>query len=207
LGQLAPEESSYVHRRQECFRKYRALYEHYQAVDRSVRFAPFHLIATEGRTYFDQNHLWHMQTLGALARHGGDIFLRTPHRFVSLRDQRAVEECTRWWDQLSESGEEGVVVKPLYFVPRGRRGFAQPAIKCRGAEHLRLVYGPEYDLPENRLRLFDRPALKRRREKHRRVLRQFALSVEGVERFIRGDGLDRVAECVRGVLALESRDY
>ena len=29
----------------------------------------------------------------------------------------------------------------------------QPAIKCRGNEYLRIIYGPEYDYPDNLARL------------------------------------------------------
>ncbi len=29
----------------------------------------------------------------------------------------------------------------------------QPAIKCRGPEYLRIIYGPDYDQPENLVRL------------------------------------------------------
>jgi hypothetical protein len=37
-----------------------------------------------------------------------------------------------------------MVVKPLDFITRGSRGIAQPAVKCRGREYLRIIYGPEY---------------------------------------------------------------
>ena len=40
-----------------------------------------------------------------------------------------------------------MVVKPLNFISKGRRGLVQPAIKCRGPEYLRIIYGPEYLLP------------------------------------------------------------
>jgi hypothetical protein len=36
------------------------------------------------------------------------------------------------------------------------------------------------------------------------ALREFALGVEGLERFVRGEPLRRVHQCVFGVLALES---
>jgi protein phosphatase len=93
-----------------------------------------------------------------------------------------------------------MVVKPLTFVTKGRRGIVQPAVKCRGREYLRIIYGPEYTLPENIARL-------RRRglsAKRSLALREFALGVEGLERFVRGEPLRRVHECVFGVLALES---
>ena len=49
----------------------------------------------------------------------------------------------RWWEELTARGGEGIVVKPMDFIARGRRGLAQPAVKCRGQEYLRLIYGPE----------------------------------------------------------------
>ena len=35
----------------------------------------------------------------------------------------------------------------------GRRGLVQPAVKCRGPEYLRIIYGPDYDADENLARL------------------------------------------------------
>jgi len=46
-----------------------------------------------------------------------------------------------------------MVVKPLEFVARNRRGLVQPAVKCRGREYLRIIYGPEYTAAENLERL------------------------------------------------------
>jgi PNKP (polynucleotide 5'-kinase/3'-phosphatase) family adenylyltransferase-like protein len=93
-----------------------------------------------------------------------------------------------------------MVVKPLDFVARGRRGIAQPGVKCRGREYLRLVYGPEYTAPANLNRLRQRNLSAKRSL----ALREFALGVEALERFARRDPLYRVHECVFGVLALES---
>jgi protein phosphatase len=76
----------------------------------------------------------------------------------------------------------------------------QPGVKVRGREYLRIIYGPEYTSPENIERLRERSL------SHKRSLavREFALRVEGLERFVRGEPLFRVHECVFGVLALES---
>ena len=97
-------------------------------------------------------------------------------------------------------GGEGMVVKPLDFVVQGRRGPIQPALKCRGREYLRLIYGPEYTIPENLAKLKSR-TLGRKRSL---ALREFALGLEALERFVHGEPLYRVHECVFGVLALES---
>jgi protein phosphatase len=75
-----------------------------------------------------------------------------------------------------------------------------PAVKCRGPEYLRIIYGPEYLLPENLERLRSRGVAKKRSL----ALREFALVIESLERFVRQEPLRRVHECVFGVLALES---
>ena len=97
-------------------------------------------------------------------------------------------------------GGEGMVVKPLGFLHKGRRGPSQPAVKCRGREYLRIIYGPEYTSEENLTRLRSR-GLGRKRSL---ALGEFALGIEGLERFVRREPLRRVHECVFGVLALES---
>jgi len=82
--------------------------------------------------------------------------LATSYRQVDVTDTASVEEATQWWEELTGRGGEGMVVKPLDFIVRGRRGLTQPAVKCRGPEYLRIIYGPEYLLPENLERLRSR---------------------------------------------------
>jgi protein phosphatase len=93
-----------------------------------------------------------------------------------------------------------MVVKPLHFVQKGRRDLAQAAIKCRGREYLRIIYGPEYTRQEHLTRLRQRSL----GGKRSLAIREFALGVESLERFVRQEPLRRVHECVFGVLALES---
>ena len=93
-----------------------------------------------------------------------------------------------------------MVVKPIDFVVRGARGLVQPAMKCRGREYLRIIYGPEYDAPPNIERLRARGV----HAKRSLALREFALGIEALERFVRNEPLRRVHECVFAVLALES---
>jgi len=85
-------------------------------------------------------------------------------------------------------------------IAKGRRGLVQPAVKCRGREYLRIIYGPEYTATENLQRLRGR-GLSRKRSL---ALREFALGIESLERFVRNEPLRRVHEAVFGVLALES---
>ena len=118
-----------------------------------------------------------------------------------MADAGEVAAGLAWWEELTSRGGEGMVVKPLDFIPpRGQKRPIQPAVKCRGAEYLRIIYGPEYTLPEHLERLRERGLASKRALAHR----EFALGIEGIERFIRHEPLRRVHECVFGVLALES---
>jgi protein phosphatase len=165
-----------------------------------LALAPFQILAGEGHSYVDRDHLWHMSTVERLAAAGGSFVRPTRHVVVDLDDPESVSSGIRWWEELTEAGVEGMVVKPLDGIVQGRRGLVQPGVKVRGREYLRIIYGPEYTAPQN----MDR--LKERSLGHKRSLavREFALGVQGLERFVRGEPLYRVHECVFGVLALES---
>ena len=165
-----------------------------------LRLAPFHVMATEGAVHADKDHAWHMRTLGELTAAGGPVLFTTQHRLVNVTDPESEAAAIAWWEEMTAAGGEGMVVKPLPFVAKGSRGLVQPAVKCRGREYLRIIYGPEYTLPANLTRLRQRGL----HAKRSLALREFALGVEALERFVRGEPLRRVHECVFGVLALES---
>lgn len=165
-----------------------------------LRLAPFHLLATERGVHSDQNHLWHMDIARRLAEHGGPVLMATTHVVVDLADPDSEAAATRWWTEMTARGGEGMVVKPLEFVARGTQGFLQPAVKVRGPEYLRIIYGPEYTHPDNLDRLRQRGLAAKRSL----ALGEFALGIEALERFARREPLRRVHECVFGVLALES---
>jgi len=124
----------------------------------------------------------------------------TGRRVVDVTDGDSQAAGAAWWEELTRGGGEGMVVNQLGFVARGRKGLVQPGIKCRGREYLRIIYGPEYADPSQIDRL-------RRRSLGRKrwlAVREFALGVEALERFVRREPLHRVHECVFGVLAMES---
>ncbi len=164
------------------------------------RLAPFHLLAAEGGTFFERDHAWHMETLRRLCDADPALLLATPYRVVDVGNEADTAGGVSWWEDLTAAGGEGMVVKPFDFVARGARGLLQPAVKCRGREYLRIIYGPEYTAPEHLERLRSRGLSAKRSL----ALREFALGVEGLERFVRREPLARVHECVFGVLALES---
>lgn len=164
------------------------------------KLAPFHLLATEGRVHVHQNHEWHMRTLAGICSHDSRLLLATPHRLVDVTNPEQVEEATNWWIELTELGGEGMVVKPLDFITKGKKGLLQQAVKCRGREYLRIIYGPDYTSGKNLLRLRNRGL----GAKRSLALREFALGIEALERFVRREPLRRVHECVFSVMALES---
>jgi protein phosphatase len=165
-----------------------------------LKLAPFHILASEGAVHTDKPHTWHMETIGKLCAADAEILLATPFQVVDLGDEKSAANAIAWWTEMTSRGGEGMVVKPLNFIAEGRRGGTQPAIKCRGPEYLRIIYGPEYLLPANLERLRSRNV----GAKRSLASREFALGVEALERFVREEPLRRTHECVFGVLALES---
>ncbi|MEX2670762.1 MAG: polynucleotide kinase-phosphatase [Phycisphaeraceae bacterium] len=165
-----------------------------------LRLAPFHLLASEGKVHTDRDHAWHMSLAQRLAQADGQVLMSTDHRVVDLTNQASVDEAIGWWTSLTGRGGEGMVVKPMDFIVRHRGRLVQPAMKCRGREYLRIIYGPDYTEPEHLIRLRSR----RLGRKRGLALPEFALGLEALERFVQRAPLRRVHECTFGVLALES---
>jgi protein phosphatase len=167
-----------------------------------LRFAPFHLLASEGAVHANKPHTWHMEQLARLCEAGNalgkPILQSTEWKLVDTTDPQSQSEAIRWFLDYTAQGGEGIVVKPLEFVARGKRGLAQPALKVRGREYLRIIYGAEYTLHLD--------ALRERSVGRKRTLaaQEFALGIEALERFIRYEPLTRVHQCVLGILALEA---
>ena len=191
--------------KKEAISKYVQAYQNYCWDIKSVndyKLAPFHILATEGVVHVDKSHEWHMENIKEICAADKKLFRATPYMIVNAKDGQSTEAAVQWWLDLTSKGGEGMVVKPYEFLAYGKDGLLQPAVKCRGSEYLRIIYGPEYDMTENLERLKNR-GLSRKRSL---ALREFALGIEGLERFVRNEPLRRIHESVFGVLALESED-
>jgi protein phosphatase len=162
-----------------------------------VRLAPFQVLASEGATYQDKPHGWHLAVADRLVAAAPSVITQTRRLFV---DGESWAEGIAWWQELTEAGGEGMVVKPAANLVRAVKGLAQPGLKVRGQEYLRIIYGPDYTEPAN----FER--LRNRNLGHKRsmALREYALGLEALERAARAEPLWRIHECVFAVLALES---
>jgi len=186
-------------------KNYVKAYQHYcwpvHTID-DYKLAPFHILATEGQVHVDKTHAWHMDNIAEICAGDPKLWMPTPYKVVDLNDAQSYQAAIDWWTTLTQKGGEGMVVKPFDFVSYGSEGLLQPAVKCRGSEYLRIIYGPEYDLPENIVRLKNR-GLSR---KQSLAIREFALGIEALERFVAQEPLRRIHESVFGVLALESEE-
>ncbi|MFF0340400.1 polynucleotide kinase-phosphatase [Kribbella sp. NPDC004875] len=162
-----------------------------------VRLAPFQVLASEGTTYQDRPHAWHLGIADRMVAAGPELITPTRRLFV---DADTWDAGIGWWEELTGAGGEGMVVKPAANLTRTAKGMAQPGLKVRGQEYLRLIYGPDYTEPANFSRLRDRNL----GHKRSLALREYALGLEALDRAARGEPLWRIHECVFAVLALES---
>jgi protein phosphatase len=165
-----------------------------------VQLAPFQLLASEGRTFSDRDHGWHLALADRLVAATPSPIRPTRRTIVNTEDPDSTGAAVRWWEDLTAAGGEGMVVKPFANEVRTGRGYAQPGVKVRGREYLRIIYGPDYTEPANLERL------RQRNLGHKRSLaaREYALGIESLERAVQREPLWRVHEPVFAVLALES---
>jgi protein phosphatase len=163
--------------RLERLRKYREAYRRYCWPVTTLsdhKLAPFHLLASEGAVHIDKTNRWHMETLHKRAAADPAFIAATPFLEVDVTDDSAVAHASQWWEALTSQGGEGMVVKPLDFVTRGPKGLVQTALKCRGREYLRIIYGPEYTADDQLPKLHSRGLSGKRSL----AVREFALDIE-----------------------------
>jgi len=157
-----------------------------------ITVAPFQILAAEGRPLaLTESHEWH---LAELAKVGDDLITPTRHRFVDLSSARERADAADWWLELTSGGGEGIVVKPAHLT--GSR--PQPALKVRGREYLRIIYGPDYTDSLDVLR--DRQL----GGKRQLARREHGLGLEALTAFVDHEPLWKVHQSVFAVLALES---
>jgi protein phosphatase len=175
-------------------------YGGHTATSADILVAPFQILAVEGRVLGEPSHLKQMELIGKYLV-GEPLIQKTDYLVVDLQDKVSCAKGEEFWLQLVEAGDEGMVVKPIgvsaeYCIKKQ----IQPALKCRGKEYLRIIYGPEYTEPEN-LQVLKNRKLKVKRNM---ALNEYVLGLEALERFVNGSSADRVHECVFGILALET---
>ena len=93
-----------------------------------------------------------------------------------------------------------MVVKPVDVVHQGRRASPSPASSAAAPSTCASSTARSTRAEAN----LDRLRARGLGHKRSLALREFALGIEALERFVAGEPLYRVHECVFGVLALES---
>ncbi|MDF2606644.1 MAG: polynucleotide kinasephosphatase [Bacillales bacterium] len=161
---------------------------------KEIQIELLNIIAHSSETFFDKPQSWHIEMGRELASYS-NLFLETEFKLVN--DVESETEVIKWWEDISCSGYEGIVIKPN---DDSVEKLLQPAIKVRGRDFLRIIYGMDYLLPDNLKRLKKRNT----RKKQKQAINEFSLGVEGVRRFVAGESLERVHECVLGVLAQQA---
>ena len=164
---------------------------------KGIQIAPFHILAHSETTHFDKPHTWHMEMNASLAENSS-LFLATEYRLIESEQQE--QEVINWWKEMTEHGHEGIVIKPLNFIEERKNKLLQPAIKVRGREYLRIIYGMDYTDKAQLQQLKKRNPSR----KMRNALLEFKLGMEGIKRFVQLESSARVHECVLATLALES---
>ncbi len=198
-----------VEERLNCARQFSKVYKQYCWPVYSIfdlKIAPFQLLASEGRIHMNKDHLWHMNLIKRLAEldqsanPNRSVWMATSYKIVESANSQTEENAIQWWEELTTAGAEGMVVKPLKFILKNKDKLIQPAIKCRGREYLRIIYGLEYTMPEHLDVLRNRGLGKKRSL----AIREFALGMEALQRFVKNEPLYRIHEAIFGILALES---
>lgn len=166
-----------------------------------IKVAPFHIMASASGLHTDQNHVWHMTLINRMVEQDSNLLRKTHYQVVNLDDENSMQTAIKWWLQHTQSLGEGMVVKPMDFIVKENTGVIQPALKVRGKEYLRIIYGMDYTQPHNLKRLKERSVgLKRRL-----AISEFKLGIESLHRFVNQQPLRYVHECAFAILAMQSQ--
>lgn len=166
-----------------------------------VQLAVFQVLTATGASFAEHDHDWHLAQADRLVAADPELFRSTQRLHVDTDSPQSRAAGVEWWEELTRAGGEGMVVRPLVNLTRTAKGhLAQPGLKVRGREYLRISYGPDYTEPRNLARLRDRN-LGRKRSL---ALREYAFGLEAISRLVEDEPALRVHEAVFDVLALES---
>lgn len=92
---------------------------------------------------YEQNHIWHAMYINKFEN---DIFKRLNYHYINLKDKSTMDHSVEQWEKYCINGlGEGFVYKPMNFKNISSSGYLiQPALKVRGPEYLRIIYGIDY---------------------------------------------------------------
>ena len=166
------------------------------------RFYPQTLLASEGKTYFDMDQVWHRNHWKGIGKDQESMFSPSQYHWVDLNDADACRAVSTWFEELSSQQSAGVVVSPTHPVMEAGTDLIQPGLSVRGKEYLRTIYGPDYDHPEK----LELHRVRRLKDIRQLAVRQLALGEEALIRFVEKKDLTSVYECNFALLSLQASD-
>src|SRR5262249_3444111 len=75
-----------------------------------VRIAPFQVLATDGATYAEQPHSWHLAIADRLVDADQRLVAPTGRIFADTTDLASTAAATAWWHELTAPRGQGMVV-------------------------------------------------------------------------------------------------
>jgi protein phosphatase len=84
------------------------------------------VLASEGATYQDRPHAWHLDVADRMVAKGPELITQTRRLFVDADNREA---GIAWCDELTSAGGEAMTVKPAANLTRTGKGLAHPGLK------------------------------------------------------------------------------
>ncbi len=159
------------------------------------------LLAVEGQVLLGQSQLLQQALIEQIVVALGASFQASVCMQADLDSENSLRALTAWWEELNVQGSPGIVIGPQEMRMEKSAELMQPWIKVRCKEHLRLLFGPNYDAPAMLLVLQQRNL----RLKRETAVREYSLAKEALKRFVAGQPFDAVYQCVYTLLGLELR--
>ena len=109
------------------------------------------------------------------------IFEEVNNTIIDLYSRSDQEEAVKAWKKYCANGGEGYVIKPVDPVLFMNNGyFIQPALKVRGKDYLRLIYGIDYLDPD----YFAKVTYRKVKGKRALAAKEFELSIKILRAFL-----------------------
>lgn len=130
----------------------------------------------------------------------GDIFNCTKYDIIDLSSSEDKERLIKNWIKYCNTDGEGFVFKPLTlsYLPNGY--FVQPALKVRGKDYLRLIYGIDYLEKE----IFNKLSNRIIRNKRALAVKQFEMSIKIIRCFLNCNEKE-LKRHIAGFIGMENR--
>lgn len=194
---LTPGECSYLSRKYsnkntESSEKFLDTINHF-AKDGVIEVRPFHILAIGKVSNFKnkytlkectnglyKNHEWHVKTIQRLTN---NLTFVKPceYNIIDLNNEDDVMNSIKRWKECCDNNYEGFVYKPYEFINHLDSGYLiQPALKVRGKDYLRLVYG--VDLYDEKY--FNMVKNRRVKNKRSQAIQQFEISSYILQSFL-----------------------